>query len=100
MLGVFEGLQYSSHSTELVSGEGILVFTDGITEARNRSGEFFQESRLEAYLAACASRPVDDLVRGLQAEVERFEAGAPRSDDITAIALRQRLPARSDFPSA
>ncbi len=89
MVGVFEGFQYSSRSTQLKSGDGLLVFTDGVTEARNRSGEFFEESRLEAYLAASASQPVDELVRGLQAEVERFEAGSPRADDITALALRR-----------
>jgi hypothetical protein len=33
-------------------------------------------------------RPVDELVRCLEAEVERFAAGAPRADDITALALR------------
>ncbi len=93
ILGVFDDCQYLTRSTELKSGEGVLVFTDGVTEARNRKGEFFDESRLEAYLAASASRPVDELVRGLQAEVERFEAGAPRADDITALALRRRLPA-------
>jgi sigma-B regulation protein RsbU (phosphoserine phosphatase) len=89
MVGVFEGIQYKSRTTELKSGDGLLVFTDGVTEARNRNGEFFQESRLEAYLAASASQPVDELVRGLQAEVERFEAGSPRADDITALALRR-----------
>jgi len=93
MLGVFEGLQYPARNMELQPGEGLLVFTDGVTEARNRNGEFYGESRLEAYLAASASRPVDELVCGLQADVERFEASAPRADDITALALRRRVPA-------
>jgi sigma-B regulation protein RsbU (phosphoserine phosphatase) len=93
MLGVFEGFQYPSRRTEIRSGEGVLVFTDGVTEACNKQGEFFEESRLEAYLAAHASRPVDELVLGLQAEVERFEAGAPRTDDITVLALRRCVPA-------
>jgi phosphoserine phosphatase RsbU/P len=92
MLGIFPGLQYSTRIAELKSGEGILVYTDGVTEARNRDGEFYEESRLEAYLAASASRPVDELVRGLHAEVERFEAGARHADDITALALRWRAP--------
>jgi len=93
MLGIFDGLQYTTRTTELKAGEAILVFTDGVTEARNRSGEFYEDSRLEAYLAASAARPVDDLVRGLQADVERFEAGASRADDITALALRRCAPA-------
>jgi sigma-B regulation protein RsbU (phosphoserine phosphatase) len=93
MLGVFEGFQYPSRSTDVRSGEGVLVFTDGVTEACNKKGEFYEESRLEAYLTAHASQPVDELVLGLQAEVERFEAGAPRADDITVLALRRRVPA-------
>jgi sigma-B regulation protein RsbU (phosphoserine phosphatase) len=93
MLRVFPGIQYATRTTELKSGEGVLVFTDGVTDARNRKSEFYEESRLEAYLVASASRPVDELVRGLHADVERFEAGAPRADDITALALRRCLPA-------
>jgi sigma-B regulation protein RsbU (phosphoserine phosphatase) len=91
MLGLFEGFQYPTRSTELRSGEGVLVFTDGVTEARDKDGNFYENSRLEAYLAASASRPVDELVRGLQSEIERFEGGAPRGDDITALALRRRV---------
>jgi serine phosphatase RsbU (regulator of sigma subunit) len=93
MLGILSGVQYPTRSTELQSGEGLLVFTDGVTEARNRNGEFYEESRLQAYLAVSASWSVDELVRGLQSEVERFEAGAPRADDMTALALRWRAPA-------
>jgi phosphoserine phosphatase RsbU/P len=90
MLGVFDGFQYPSRKSEIRAGEGLLVFTDGVTEARNKTGEFYEDSRLESFLAAHASQPVDELVRGLHAEVERFEAGAPRADDITVLALRWR----------
>jgi sigma-B regulation protein RsbU (phosphoserine phosphatase) len=93
MLGVFEGFQYASRSATIGSREGVLVFTDGVTEACNKKGDFFEEPRLEAYLAAHASRPVDELVRGLHGEVERFEAGATRADDITVLALRRCSPA-------
>jgi sigma-B regulation protein RsbU (phosphoserine phosphatase) len=93
MLGVFEGFQYATRSTELESGEGVLVFTDGVTEACNKQGEFYEDSRLEAFLRANASRPAEELVRGLHAEVERFEAGAPRADDVTVLALRRRASA-------
>jgi phosphoserine phosphatase RsbU/P len=91
MLGVFEGFQYPTRSTEIGGRDGLLVFTDGVTEACNKQGEFYEESRLEAYLAAHASQPVDELVRGLHAQVERFEAGARRADDITVLALRRRV---------
>ena len=90
MLGVFEGYQYATKSSEVRSGEAMLLFTDGVTEARNITGGFYEESRLEAYLAANASRPAEALVRGLHAEVERFEAGTPHADDITVLAVRRR----------
>jgi serine phosphatase RsbU (regulator of sigma subunit)/pSer/pThr/pTyr-binding forkhead associated (FHA) protein len=89
MLGFFEGFQYQTQRTEIGSGEGVLLFTDGVTEARNKKDEFFEESRLEDYLAAHASQSVEELVRGVQAEVERFEAGSARTDDITVLALRR-----------
>jgi phosphoserine phosphatase RsbU/P len=89
MLGVFERYQYATRTSEVRPGEGILLFTDGVTEARSNSGEFYDESRLEAYLAQHASRPAEDLVRGVLAEVERFESGNPRADDISVLALRR-----------
>lgn len=90
MLGIFEGFQYATRSTEIHPGEGVLVYTDGVTEAHNRAGEFYEDSRLEAYLESHASRPVEELVRGLHDEVERFEAGAARADDMTVLAVRRR----------
>jgi sigma-B regulation protein RsbU (phosphoserine phosphatase) len=91
MLGLFSGCKYQTKTAEIRPGEGVLVFTDGVTEARNREGEFFEESRLEAYLRANVTQPVEELVRGLHAEVERYESGAPRGDDITVLALRRRI---------
>lgn len=90
MLGFFQGFQYPTRSTEIRPGEGVLVFTDGVTEACNKKGEFYEDSRLEAYIAAHASQTADELVRGVHAEVERFEAGARRADDITVLAVRRR----------
>jgi sigma-B regulation protein RsbU (phosphoserine phosphatase) len=95
MLGAFEGLQYLTRSTALAPGEGVLVFTDGVTEACNKKGDFFDEARLEAYLAAHASQAAQELVSGLHTEVKRFEAGSPRADDVTVLVLRRRASATS-----
>jgi serine phosphatase RsbU (regulator of sigma subunit) len=90
MLGLFAGLPYPSRNTDVLPGEGILVFTDGVTEACNKEGDFYETSRLEAYLAAHAALTAEELVRALHAEVARFEAGAPRADDVTVLAVRRR----------
>ena len=90
MLGVFDGLRYLTQSTAVQPGEGLLVYTDGVTEARDSTGAFFEAGRLEAYLAARACHPAEELVVGLHAEVQRFQAGAPLADDVTVLALRRR----------
>lgn len=88
MLGVFEGHKYQVQSTRIEPGEGILLFTDGITEAANKSDEFFGDERLEGYLAAHAAEAAQPIVTGLQAAVQEFATGIPQRDDITVLALR------------
>jgi serine phosphatase RsbU (regulator of sigma subunit) len=75
-------------TAKLAPGEGVLVFTDGVTEARNPADAFFEDERLESYLQAHASEPVEQLVSGLHRHLEDFAAGAPQADDITSLALR------------
>jgi len=88
VLGLFPNLTYEMATARLEPGEGVLVFTDGVTEARNPADEFFEEKRLEAYLLAHAGEPVEQLVDGLHRHMAEFAAGAPQADDITALALR------------
>jgi len=88
VLGLFPDLTYDMATEQLAPGEGILVFTDGVTEARNPADEFFEDARLEAYLKLHAAEPVEQLVSGLHKHMEEFAAGAPQADDITALALR------------
>ena len=88
MLGLFPGLQYESATTRLAPGECIVVYTDGVTEAKDTAEEFFNEDRLEAYLKEHASEPAEHLVNRLHQRVQEFAMGAPQADDITALALR------------
>ena len=68
------------------------MYTDGVTEEVRRSrATSTRNRRLEAYLTAHASQPVDELVRGLHAEVERFEALGGAPNDMTVLALRRRV---------
>ena len=88
MLGLFPGLTYETSTTKFGPGDGILVYTDGVTEAKDTAEEFFEEQRLEEYLRAHASEPAEQFVNGLHRKVEEFAMGAPQADDITALALR------------
>lgn len=88
MLGLFPGLTYETSTTKFAPGEGILVYTDGVTEAKDTAEEFFEEARLEEYLRGHGSEPAEQLVNGLHQKVQEFALGAPQADDITALALR------------
>jgi len=88
MLGLLEGMEYRTATARLSPGEGILVYTDGVTEAINPRDEFFNESGLEEYLANHAAEAMDQLVSGLHANIQNFAAGTPQADDITVLGLR------------
>lgn len=87
MLGIFEGLPYRTLTEQLKPGEKILLYTDGVPEARNKDGEFGDE-RLEQFIAQHAAESVEELTRNLHKAVQDFAAGTPQFDDITVLALR------------
>jgi sigma-B regulation protein RsbU (phosphoserine phosphatase) len=88
LLGLLPGRQYRTASARLLPGEGILVYTDGVTEAINPRDEFFNETGLEEYLAPHAAEGMSQLVSGLHAHIQTFAAGARQADDITVLGLR------------
>ena len=87
MLGMFEGLPYRTLTEQLKPGEMILLYSDGVPEARNKEGEFGDE-RLEEFIAGHASESAEQLTRSLHKAVQDFAAGTPQHDDITLLALR------------
>ncbi len=89
--GMFCDGDYESHRLALAPGESLLLFTDGVTEARNAAGEEYGLTRLAARAAALAGRPAETLVSACRDDLESFHAGVPRGDDVTLFAL-ERLP--------
>ncbi len=87
-LGLFENTNYKSAAIHLKEGEKIIHYTDGITEAMNKTGEMFDEKRLENFLVQFdINRPVAQLVDTLISKTQEFTDGAPQSDDITVLSL-------------
>jgi sigma-B regulation protein RsbU (phosphoserine phosphatase) len=68
----------------------LVLYTDGLTDARATSGEMFGEARLQAAIAAAALDTPEALVAAVVGAVERFASGAPPEDDLTMLALRFR----------
>jgi len=88
ILGIFDGLHYETQAMTLAPAQGLLVYTDGVTEALDPQGQFFDERRLEEFLLANSAGTPRQLVAGLQDAVRQFAAGAPQADDVTVLALQ------------
>ncbi len=86
MLGVYEDPKLHDVEVLLGSGDTLVLYTDGVTEARGPEG-FFGERRLEAFLASHAGRPADELAERLAADLLAFQEGLPR-DDIAILILQ------------
>lgn len=87
-LGVLNGMQYNEHSTRLLPGDTLLMYTDGVTEAFSPQEIAYGEERLVSWFAnrngqGIAAALVDDLV----SDVARFVDGAEASDDLTCLVL-------------
>jgi sigma-B regulation protein RsbU (phosphoserine phosphatase) len=92
ILGVRSDAAYASGQLLLAPGEGIYVFTDGVTEANNAAEEMFGEARLEAVLRAAAGAASAEIVESVACAVRGFVGNALPSDDITMLAIRRLGP--------
>ena len=86
-LGVTEGITFETKRVALRSSDALFLYTDGITEALDSDGHLFSDDRLRTFLREVTGLPPTDILRRVVAEVRGFSAGAPQSDDITALAL-------------
>jgi sigma-B regulation protein RsbU (phosphoserine phosphatase) len=94
MLGFMERASFRTDRAVLGPGDVLFLYTDGVTEARNGGGDFFSSGRLEAFLRQASGGAAEEIVRGVVDAVRAFAAGTPQSDDVTALAVRFRGPAR------
>lgn len=88
ILGLFDGESYATCQTLLQSGDALVLYTDGVTEAADLQGKMLGAQRLQAFLQRSGTLPTADLIRGVLTVVQEFVAGAPQSDDVTALAVR------------
>jgi sigma-B regulation protein RsbU (phosphoserine phosphatase) len=89
-LGVEDRASYRCAEINMVPGDSLFLFTDGIPEAFDEAGNGFGVARLEATLDAARGCGPADLVRKVLDDTASLTAGAEQSDDITCLALTFR----------
>jgi phosphoserine phosphatase RsbU/P len=86
-LGVMRGVVYADHTTRLLPGDQLLLYTDGVTEAFNSADEAYGVDRLLAEVRAQGEGAATALVERICRSVTSFAGSAPQSDDITLTVL-------------
>ncbi len=87
MLGLFEHWQSSVAEVQLTVGDLLVLYTDGVTEAANGSGEEFGEARLIGLLRTNMEAPLTSLAGSIVKAAEDFREGE-QADDITLVLAR------------
>jgi serine phosphatase RsbU (regulator of sigma subunit) len=85
-LGVESGQEYGDVEQRFPPGAAVVLYTDGVVEAR-RAGEMYGEERLDALLARRAALPADELARAILADCRQF-AGGELDDDAAVVVLK------------
>lgn len=86
-LGVMDSFAYVAQEEKIAPGETLFLFTDGLTEAKNKEHEQFTLNRVMATLSHSTESP-EQIVNDMKAEVTTFVNGAEQSDDLTMLAIR------------
>ena len=87
-LGIIEDAVYDEGRIQLATGDVLLFYTDGITEAMNHEREIFGVGRLIRTVQQNLAMDSQSLIDVIYSEVLKFAAGAPQNDDLTLIALK------------
>ncbi len=88
MIGAFDINTWSEAKTTINFGDLLFVFSDGVTEAE-RDNQQYSEERMEAAVCREAGKEPAELVRSLMDDIEKFLQDAPRTDDITMLAVKR-----------
>ncbi len=88
-LGMFPNIDYKMEQLNFGVGDTALLFTDGITESRNKDNEEFEEQRLIQMLKKNTKIGAQDLMDKINQELEEFTMGTEQMDDQTIIVIKR-----------
>jgi len=89
-LGLLEGSRYDELKFQLEPGDTLILASDGITDALNADGAFYDADRFVDSIRRHGAKEIPEFLKDLHAELRQFIVGAELSDDVTILALRRR----------
>jgi serine phosphatase RsbU (regulator of sigma subunit) len=89
LLGAFDHGHWSDTRIHLCDGESLVLYTDGVTDARGRADRFGSD-RLEHVIAGAAGRPAGGVASAVDEALIRFQDGQPQRDDVALLVVQPR----------
>jgi serine phosphatase RsbU (regulator of sigma subunit) len=87
-LGILPSAEFPDHQVQLLPGDVCAVYSDGITEQRNASGEMYEGERLVETMRALRGHAAPEFVAKIRESVQEFAGERPPDDDFTLVVLR------------
>jgi phosphoserine phosphatase RsbU/P len=87
VLGMYEDEKYEEKEITTSPGDRLFLYTDGILEARNPSGELFGFERFQAFIQKNINKPIDEIKELIFEEVSLFSASKEAKDDQTLVII-------------
>ncbi len=89
VLGLFQDVTFNEGLARLDSGDVLVAYTDGVTEAENALEEEFGEERLRAAIEAVSGGSAKEIMDHISGEVAAWSNGVRQHDDITLVVLKR-----------
>jgi sigma-B regulation protein RsbU (phosphoserine phosphatase) len=86
-IGIFEAAVYREHAFTLQPGDRLYLYSDGLLETVNGSGQIFGEANLRQTLAQSRSRSLQDSLSALMKAAQDWRGEVALTDDISALAV-------------
>ena len=88
-LGISTEFRHQAGATDLIGGDWLVIFTDGVVEAINAAGKEYEESQLIQVVNDGAAAAPAELLSRLLASLDHFVGNTPQHDDMTCLLLKR-----------
>lgn len=87
-LGVFCAGQFMTKKVKLAPGDSLFLYSDGLSEARNKSTIQYGEERLSTLVSKRSAVSPQELIDACLEDLTNFQSGATKTDDLTMMIIR------------
>jgi sigma-B regulation protein RsbU (phosphoserine phosphatase) len=88
IVGLFPHATYEQEEVRLSAGDLLAVYSDGVSEALNPTGEEYGDPRIQEVISPNWLEPSDAVLQAVLRSVREFAQEAPQNDDVTALIVR------------